>query len=159
MKKKNAIKWILGAVALVLVCVLVYTVSGKTQNSENNEEEAAVVAEASSAEASSEEAAIKSLVLSNLDDLEIGMRKQDTGIFAKVELSEGATLTEEDVVFVSTNPDVAEVTFDRVTRANSVYCVILGVAPGETEIYAVTKDGSLETPHKKVIVTENTVTE
>ncbi|MDC7292126.1 MULTISPECIES: hypothetical protein [unclassified Butyrivibrio] len=154
MKMKNAIKWILGAVALVLVCVLVYTVSGKTQNSENNEEEVAVAAEASS-----EEAAIKSLVLSNLDDLEIGMRKQDTGIFAKVELSEGATLTEEDVVFVSTNPDVAEVTFDRITRANSVYCVILGVAPGETEIYAVTKDGSLETPHKKVIVTENTVTE
>lgn len=154
MKMKNAIKWILGAVALVLVCVLVYTVSGKTQNSENNEEEVAVAAEASS-----EEAAIKSLVLSNLDDLEIGMRKQDTGIFAKVELSEGATLTEEDVVFVSTNPDVAEVTFDRVTRTNSVYCVILGVAPGETEIYAVTKDGSLETPHKKVIVTENTVTE
>ena len=149
MKKKNAMKWILGAVALVLVCALVYTVSGKTQNSENNEEEVAVAAEASS-----EEAAIKSLVLSNLDDLEIGMRKQDTGIFAKVELSEGATLTEEDVVFVSTNPDVAEVTFDRVTRANSVYCVILGVTPGETEIYAVTKDGSLETPHKTVIVTE-----
>lgn len=155
MKKKNAIKWIIGAVALVLACALVYTVSGKTQNSENNnEEEVAVAAQASSEEAGSEEAAIKSLVLSNTEDLEIGMRKQDTGIFAKVELSEGASLSEDDIVFVSTNPEVAEVTFDRVTRANSVYCVILGVAPGETEIYAVTKDGSLETPHKKIIVTE-----
>ena len=150
MKKKNAIKWVCGAVFLVLVCALVYTVSGKTQNVEKDFEEMATVAGVST-----EEAKIQSLVLSNVDDLEIGVGKQDTGIYARVELSEGADLTSEDVVFVSSNPEVAEVVFDRVTRANSVYCVIRGVTPGEAEIYAVTAEGELETPHKKVVVTAN----
>ena len=150
MKKKNAIKWVCGAVFLVLVCALVYTVSGKTQNAEKDFEEMATVAGVST-----EEAKFQSLVLSNVDDLEIGVGKQDTGIYAKVELSEGADLTSEDVVFVSSNPEVAEVVFDRVTRANSVYCVIRGVTPGEAEIYAVTAEGELETPHKKVVVTAN----
>ena len=151
MKKKNAIKWVCGAVFLVLVCALVYTVSGKTQNVEKDFEEMATAAGVSTEET----AKLQSLVLSNVDDLEIGVGKQDTGIYAKVELSEGACLTSEDVIFVSSNPEVAEVVFDRVTRANSVYCVIRGVTPGEAEIYAVTADGELETPHKKVVVTAN----
>ena len=152
MKKKNAIKWLGVAALLVLVFGIVYTVSGKTQNVENSLEVMSAVAESTVPESK-----IQSLVLSNVDDLEIGVGKQDTGIYARVELSADADLTAEDVVFVSSNPEVAEVVFDRVTRANSVYCVIRGVTPGEAEVYAVTADGELETPHKKITVTTNEV--
>ncbi|WP_026517750.1 hypothetical protein [Butyrivibrio sp. MC2021] len=150
MKKKNVIKWLSVAVFTVLVFALVYSVSGKTMNAEKDLEEMATVTTAST-----QQNKIESLVLSNVDDLEIGVGKQDTGIYAKVELGEDADLTAEDIVFVSSNPEVAEVVFDRVTRANSVYCVIRGVTPGEAEIYAVTAEGELETPHKKVVVTAN----
>lgn len=150
MKKKNVIKWLSVAVFMVLIFALVYSVSGKTMNAEKDLEEMATVTTAST-----QQNKIESLVLSNVDDLEIGVGKQDTGIYAKVELGEDADLTAEDIVFVSSNPEVAEVVFDRVTRANSVYCVIRGVTPGEAEIYAVTAEGELETPHKKVVVTAN----
>lgn len=150
MKKKNALKWLSVAGILAVVFALVYTVSGKTQNVENSFDVMETVTEATV-----QESRIQSLVLSNVDDLEIGVGKQDTGIYAKVELGEGAELTAEDIVFVSTNPEVCEVVFDRVTRANSVYCVIRGVTPGEAEVYAITSEGELETPHKKVVVTAN----
>lgn len=165
MKKKNAIKWILGLVALVLACIVVYTVSGKKETmatsfiGSTETGDVKEVSELSEAAAKEDLLAVnkpgvRSIELSDAEDLEIGIRKQDTGIFVKVELDEGASLSEDDIVFVSTKPEVAEVSFSRVTRANSVYCVILGVTPGEAEIYATTADGSLETAHKKVVVTE-----
>ena len=70
------------------------------------------------------------------------------------EITDTAIFKPGDVTFISTNPEVAEINFTKAARNNNLYFSIDAIAPGEAEVYAVTADGTVESVHKKVIVSE-----
>ena len=63
----------------------------------------------------------------------------------------------DDIEFISSNPNVAEIKYSRTALTTHIYYDITAVSPGETTVYVQTKDGIIKSEEIKVIVTgENT---
>ena len=79
-------------------------------------------------------------------------QKSKTGT-VKVTLKSSLYYSSDDVHFVSENPEIATISFVKHTSGKTVYYEIEGVSPGETYVFATSKDGSITTTEKiKVIV-------
>lgn len=65
----------------------------------------------------------------------------------------------DDIEFISSNPDVAEIKYSSTALTTHVYYDITAVSPGETTVYVQTKDGIIKSEEIKVIVTGETTTE
>lgn len=119
-----------------------------------------VVAEvAESTEAATEEAApavkdnVKGMYWSTTSGLEVAAGESNAHNYIKVNLKDEEAFHDDDITFVSSNPEVVTVEFDKTVAYYYLYFTLTGVSEGEAEIYAVAKDGSIESEHKKVTVT------
>ncbi len=65
----------------------------------------------------------------------------------------------DDIEFISSNPDVAEIKYSSTALTTHVYYDITAVSPGETTVYVQTTDGIIKSEEIKVIVTGETTTE
>lgn len=60
----------------------------------------------------------------------------------------------QDVVFVSNNPEIAEIVYTKESLTTYLYYDIVGVSAGETYVYAMSVDGDVKTEAIHVIVPE-----
>lgn len=99
---------------------------------------------------------ITSNILSISDSVwdDISLSKYDTkNMWFSVNVSSNYEFSVDDIVFVSDNPDIASITFDRLQNAgNYVYVNIEALSEGETDVYIVSSDGLVESDHVHVVV-------
>ena len=99
-----------------------------------------------------QESNIKSLSFSNSSDIEVLEGKEVSSSYVKANVKDKNSFTESDVIFVSDDPQIATIEYKSTALTNYLYYTVTGVSAGETEIYAISKDGSIESEHKKVTV-------
>lgn len=97
---------------------------------------------------------ITALKFSSDEDVTLLPGQCDITSYIIPEITDASIFEPEDVTFVSTNPEVVEINFTKAARNNNLYVSIDAIAPGEAEVYAVTADGTVESVHKKVTVSE-----
>lgn len=105
---------------------------------------------------------VKGMYFSTTRGLEIAEGETNSDNYIKVNLRDEEAFNAEDINFVSTNPEVVSIEYDKTVSYYYLYFTLTGVADGEAEIYAVSNDGLVESEHKKVTVlpsTENVVKE
>lgn len=73
----------------------------------------------------------------------------------KVALRDRKAFSPEDVVFESEDESIAVIRFEKDALTTTLYFVIDGIAPGETKIYARSKDGAVESEHITVVVKDD----
>ncbi len=95
---------------------------------------------------------IKGMYFSTTRNIEITEGETNADNYIKVNLRDEEAFNEEDITFVSTNPEVVSIAFDKKVSYYYLYFTLTGVADGEAEIYAVSNDGAVESEHKKVTV-------
>lgn len=96
---------------------------------------------------------IKELSFSNDDTVTVKVGQKYTGYnYLSVTTNSRKTLKIEDIVWCSTNPDVAIISFSKKGLNNLFYFEIEGISGGEAEVYAKSWDGRVESEHIKVIV-------
>lgn len=59
----------------------------------------------------------------------------------------------DDIEFISNNPEIATIEYDKIALTTCVYYNITGISPGETTVYVQTKDGIVKSEELKVVVT------
>ena len=95
---------------------------------------------------------------SNTDnEIEIDKYEVYTSMWFKPNVSVTSDISNDDVLFVSDNPEIATIRFDRSTYGNYWYVAIEGISEGDTYVYVTSLDGTVESDHIHVIV--NSVTE
>lgn len=95
---------------------------------------------------------IKSLAFSSDRDIELLEGKNNSSHYVKAMVNDKDSFSENDVTFVSADPEIATIEFSKTALSNYLYFTVTGVSAGETEVYAVSKDGTVESEHKKVTV-------
>jgi len=113
-------------------------------NLEEQADEAASVVE--------DENNIIALSFSDGRSIDIVEGNEDSTYFVKAEVRDKELFSVKDVKFVSSDSKIATIVFAGVTENGDLRFNVKGIKPGETEIYAVTTDGSVESEHKKVTV-------
>jgi hypothetical protein len=113
-------------------------------NLEEQADEAASVVE--------DESNILALSFSNDSSIDIVEGNEDSTNYVKADVRDKELFSVKDVKFVSLDSKVATIAFAGINEDGDLRFNIKGIKPGETEIYAVTTDGSIETEHKKVVV-------
>lgn len=99
---------------------------------------------------------------SNIKELSLSLGQKDTTLdvggkyesYIIARVRDSKTFTPSDVEFFSNNPDVATVSFTENKASNYLYYEIVAVGSGETEVYAKSVDGQVESEHIKVTVPE-----
>ena len=141
LRKKNmkpVIKYSIIAVAWI-VYLIIALASGKNNNGTTRSTQTEVTGN------------IKKLEMLKKDDITLEVGKKTSPSWVKPTVKDRNSFTVDDVVFVSDNPDVATISFDS-EAISYLYYVITAVGPGETEVYAKSADGAVESEHIKVIV-------
>lgn len=59
----------------------------------------------------------------------------------------------DDIEFISNNPEIATIEYDKTALTTYIYYNITGISPGETTVYVQTKDGIVKSEELKVVVT------
>lgn len=88
------------------------------------------------------------------DNLEIVEGKSDSSNI-RVDVKDRNAFSPDDIVFVSDNPEIATIEFDQDALTTYLYYNLYGIAPGETYVYAKSKDGAVESEHIKVTVKDD----
>ncbi len=87
------------------------------------------------------------------DDNALEMDKYDSEeISFTASVRDMSAFTYEDVLFVSDNPEVATITYDRTSLTTRLYVSIEAISEGETDVYVSSQDGTVESEHIHVIV-------
>lgn len=147
-RKKNmkpVLKYGIITVAWILFLVIGFAAAASNTTSENG-----------SGKTSNSNNIIKDLVFTSSTDealiLKIG-EKCSSG-YLNVKVEDVSKFSSDDVIFVTDNSEVATISPTKVALATCLYFDILAVGPGETQVYATSKDGSVVSERIKVTVTE-----
>lgn len=95
---------------------------------------------------------IKKLEFTNTKDITVRVGESDSKGYLKVSVKKKDEFVPDDVVFVSENPEIADICFSKVSGSTMLYFDITGVDGGETNVYATSKDGSVKSESIHVIV-------
>ena len=79
---------------------------------------------------------------------------QDSNGVLNISLDKSWDFSEDDVVFISENPDIATITLAKSSYGKTMYYQIHGIAPGKTTVYAQTNDGAVSSDRISVVVPE-----
>ena len=155
---KSPIKYGIIAVAWIIYLVIVFAAGGSNSGNESTGKKAqdseVTRSESTNNSKDTEESInISALSFSDTSDVTVKIgQKSKTGT-VKVTLKSSLYYSSDDVHFVSENPEIATISFVKHTSGKTVYYEIEGVSPGETYVFATSKDGSITTTEKiKVIV-------
>ena len=86
------------------------------------------------------------------DNLEIKAGNSNSSSYVTVKVKKEDLFSTDDIIFVSDNPEIATIEFDHDALTTFLYYNLCGIAPGETYVYAKSKDGAVESEHIKVTV-------
>lgn len=95
---------------------------------------------------------IESISLNKADDLTLKIGEKNASGRASITTKKYSSFTEEDLSFVSENPDVAVITFIQKHYSGDLSYEIEAISPGETFVYITSKDGTVSSEKRKVIV-------
>ncbi|WP_026657780.1 Ada metal-binding domain-containing protein [Butyrivibrio sp. AC2005] len=110
------------------------------------------IEEASDEEMVNEDSNIEKLSFRSSEDIELVEGDEKSGSYLKAKVKDRDSFSESDVVFVSKNPEIATIEFSKAALTDYLYYSIKGISEGETEVYAMSKDGAIESEHVKVTV-------
>ena len=137
-------------IAVVWVLFLLIGISGNTNETEASQN--TETSNSSNASTISEESSIQSLSFLSTDDVVIKIGERCSPGYLKVNVKINSDFSPEDVIFVSDNPDVATINFTHDALTTYLYYEIIGIAPGETEVYAISEDGIVESERITVTI-------
>ena len=106
----------------------------------------------SATESSSEKINITEIHFSDTNDVTVKVGEKTKTNTVNVTLKNSFIYSADDVQFVSDNPEIAAISFVKESYGKTVYYEIEGISPGETTVYATSKDGSISSEKVKVIV-------
>ncbi|WP_022765314.1 nuclease [Butyrivibrio sp. XPD2006] len=95
---------------------------------------------------------IIALSFSDDNDIDIVEGNEVTTYSVKAEVRDMSLFSVKEIKFISSNSKIATIGFAGITEEGNLSINVKGINPGETEVYAVTNDGSVESEHKKVTV-------
>ena len=104
--------------------------------------------------AEEEEENIKELTFTNNDDVTIKVGESISQGYLKVKVKSKNEFKPEDVLFVSDDPEMVQVSLTKIEDTTNLYFDIIAASGGETNIYAQSKDGSVKSQLLHVIVQE-----
>ena len=96
---------------------------------------------------------ISDIAFSNPDELILKVGQDNAGT-VKVTLKNTLEYSQDDVLFVSENPEIATITFEKSSYGKTVYYKIHAVSPGKTMVYAQSNDGLITSDKVSVTVPE-----
>ena len=91
----------------------------------------------------------------NDTDIEVEEGKTSSEMYIQVEVNDTKLFTDDDIIFVSEDTDIADISFSKSVRSQKIYYKVIGYIPGETTVYAKTKDGEVESNRVKVVVKDD----
>ena len=142
------VKYSVIAVAWVLFLLIgIFGNTSEVESADNNKESGRNAESSLAAESN-----IQSLAFLNTDDVIVKIGKTYSSGYLKVTINVGAEFSPEDVLFVSSDSKVASINFTHDALNTFLYYEIIGIGPGETEVYAISKDGKIESQRIKVVV-------
>lgn len=95
---------------------------------------------------------IKGLSFSSTKDVTVKVDQTVSSGYVKANVKVGKDFLPEEVVFVSENPKVATIALKNVALTTYLYYEITGVGAGETNVYAMSRDGTVVSEYIKVTV-------
>lgn len=95
---------------------------------------------------------ISTLKFSNTDDVILKVGEKDSSNWLEVSTKSYSTFSPEDVLFISENPEIATIELKKASLTTWLYYTVTAISPGETTVYACTKDKTITSEHIKVIV-------
>lgn len=96
---------------------------------------------------------IKGLSFSKTADLTVKVGKSISPGYLKVDVRSKKDYNIEDIEFRSVNSEIATIVFSH-DSSNMLYFDITGISAGETDVYAILKDGTVKSENIHVIVPE-----
>ena len=99
-----------------------------------------------------EESNITALSFALSDDIELLEGKETSSSWVLAEVKDKDEFVENDVTFISANPEIATIEYESTALTSYLYYKVHGISAGETEVYAISKDGKIESEHIKVTV-------
>ena len=97
---------------------------------------------------------IKKLEFSKDEEVTVKGGESVSPGYLKVSVKSNDDFSTDDVIFVSVNPEIAEISFSHDALTTWLYFDITGVDIGETDVYAMTPDGSVQSERIHVVVPE-----
>ena len=152
-----------GIIAAAWVLYLIIGLSGNCGSSTNNStsqetlsaNESTIVeknAINSKTENFDEKINITEVHFSDTSDVSVKVGEKTKSGVVHVTLKNSFIYSSDDVQFISENTNIAVITFLRASYGKTVYYEIEGINPGETYVYATSKDGSIVSERIKVLV-------
>ena len=164
-KKINKnIKIVIIAIAWILYIAILASSSGSSDT--DTDEEVSVIEQEDSEEETTEEQEeevlsgnITELSFTKDEDVEVEVGETVSPGYLDVSVDSRSEFSPEDVVFISDNPEVAEISFTEDKLTTHLYFEITGISGGETDVYATSEDGSITSNIIHVVVPEPIVVE
>ena len=142
-------KWVkIGIIAVAWILYLIIALAGGADDTDTTKQapgESNISVEASTTN-------IKKLAFINNNDVTVKVGKTVSQGYLKVTVKSNNDFSPADIVFVSENPEIAEIAFSHDALTTYLYFDIIGVDGGETNVYATTIDGSVKSETIHVIV-------
>lgn len=101
---------------------------------------------------SDEKINISEVHFSDTSDVSVKVGEKTKSGIVHITLKNSFIYSSDDVRFISENTDIAVITFLSASYGKTVYYEIEGISPGETYVYAASKDGSIVSERIKVVV-------
>ena len=164
---KAPLKYGIIAVAWILYLIIALAAGGGSKTDNNSGSKGTQSTESSSTESttpggsskgttaestSGEKINITEVHFSDTNDVTVKVGEKTKTSTVKVTLKNSFIYSADDVQFISENPEIAVITFIKASSGKTVYYEIEGISPGETFVYAASKDGSITSEKVKVIV-------
>ena len=164
-----------GGIAAAWVVFLIIGYAGSSDRGNNNQhttppsDNKSVVVDDSSHETinkslvdDTSEAPVAEKIVSNISEihlinnkLEIMEGRSESYNCVRVTVDDKNAFSPDDIIFVSENPEIATIEYDHDALTTYLYYNVSGVSPGETYVYAKSKDGSVESEHIMVTVEDD----
>lgn len=153
-KKNTIIKIVVIAAAWLLFSVFITALNSDTSPDAQELSRSIGSTNITKLQAENTSSEIKELKISSTKDVTVKVGQTTSSGNVQVKVKSTNNFLPEDVIFVSENPEVATIELKNVSLTTYLYYEIKGIGAGETTVYALSADGSVESEHIKVTVTE-----
>ena len=148
---KRTVKYAVIAIAWILYIVIAVSISGSDGSQKNSmTSKTSSVTKAKDTVTETKDN-IKAITVSDKEDVNLEVGQSDSSRYVKVDVRKKNSFTPEDIQFVSSNLEVATVSFAN-NSSTKLYYEITAINPGETVVFAKSKDGSVVSDSIKVTV-------
>ncbi len=88
-------------------------------------------------------------------EIEVEEGEESKEISVEVKVNDRNAFSYDDIVFVSEDENIATIRYVKASLTTHIYFIVTGVVPGETYVYAKSKDGEIESEKIKVTVKDD----